>query len=370
MADTPSPLANLSSFPKTHFSPQIPCAHARQTFFFFRTTLWGVAGTEKHTNTLWPSSMWPAVLKRLNCWPPKNRLRCQALFRKFTNADLWNGHSFCKWILDANLLVLSPRRSKNTHQTFEAGIPSSAVVRYLYQPGELEGGRKRASDPIWNCTTSKKTITNPKWTDFVLFAERPQAWVCLRGSSCRACRHRAAASLMASPTAPAPTSSPPCDTLSAPSGCRPPEPAFVIVRAQPQLFLLIGAHHSFVYSQPSVCGGIYVPLQRFIALVQFVLSFLHRFWGRFHLGFFVLSVITLAAQGNHASALKLELKHPGFAFNPFGPSKPFFFSIFETPPATPGALLLSTNHMITQNTNCQYFVQPCACFPWLSPQTA
>ena len=52
MADTPSPLANLSSFPKTHFSPQIPCAHTTQTFFFFRTTLWGVAGTEKHTNTL------------------------------------------------------------------------------------------------------------------------------------------------------------------------------------------------------------------------------------------------------------------------------------------------------------------------------
>ena len=149
-------------------------------------------------------------------------------------------------------------------------------------------------------------------------------------------------------------------------------PAFFIVRAQPQLFVLIGAHHSFVYSQPSVCGGIYVPLQRFVApvLVQFVLSFLHRFWGRFYLAFFVLSVITLAGQGNHASALKLELKHPGFAFNPFGPSKPFFFSIFETPPATPGALLLSTNHMITQNTNCQYFVQPCACFPWLSPQTA
>lgn len=56
-------------------------------------------------------------------------------------------------------------------------------------------------------------------------------------------------------------------------------PAFVIVRAQPQLFLLMGAHHSFVHSQPSVCGGSYVPLQRFVApvLVQFVLSFLHRF---------------------------------------------------------------------------------------------
>ena len=30
----------------------------------------------------------------------------------------------------------------------EKWIPFSAVVRYLYQPGELEGGRKRASDPI------------------------------------------------------------------------------------------------------------------------------------------------------------------------------------------------------------------------------
>ena len=30
----------------------------------------------------------------------------------------------------------------------EKWIPFSAVVRYLYQPGELQGGRKRASDPI------------------------------------------------------------------------------------------------------------------------------------------------------------------------------------------------------------------------------
>jgi len=31
MADTPSPLANLSSCPKTHFSSQIPCAHAKRS---------------------------------------------------------------------------------------------------------------------------------------------------------------------------------------------------------------------------------------------------------------------------------------------------------------------------------------------------
>jgi len=32
-------------------------------------------------------------------------------------------------------------------------IPSSALVRYLYQPGELEGGRRTATDPVWSLTT-------------------------------------------------------------------------------------------------------------------------------------------------------------------------------------------------------------------------
>ena len=29
-------------------------------------------------------------------------------------------------------------------------LPSLVQVRYLYQPGELEGGMKRAMDPIWS----------------------------------------------------------------------------------------------------------------------------------------------------------------------------------------------------------------------------
>lgn len=32
-------------------------------------------------------------------------------------------------------------------------VPSDAQVRYLYQPGELEGGRPRATDPVWSVTT-------------------------------------------------------------------------------------------------------------------------------------------------------------------------------------------------------------------------
>jgi len=32
-------------------------------------------------------------------------------------------------------------------------LPSDALVRYLYAPGELEGGRRQATDPIWSLTT-------------------------------------------------------------------------------------------------------------------------------------------------------------------------------------------------------------------------
>ena len=32
----------------------------------------------------------------------------------------------------------------------EKKLPFSVTVRYLYQPGELEGGGKRATDPIWS----------------------------------------------------------------------------------------------------------------------------------------------------------------------------------------------------------------------------
>ena len=37
----------------------------------------------------------------------------------------------------------------------EKHIPSSVIVSYLYQPGELEGGTRRATDPIWSLKTYK-----------------------------------------------------------------------------------------------------------------------------------------------------------------------------------------------------------------------
>ena len=32
----------------------------------------------------------------------------------------------------------------------ETKLPDGVGVRYLYQPGELEGGRRRATDPVWS----------------------------------------------------------------------------------------------------------------------------------------------------------------------------------------------------------------------------
>ena len=38
----------------------------------------------------------------------------------------------------------------------EQRLPSDALVRYLYAPGELEGDkRRRATDPVWSVTVHK-----------------------------------------------------------------------------------------------------------------------------------------------------------------------------------------------------------------------
>ena len=45
----------------------------------------------------------------------------------------------------------------------EKKLPSNVNVRYLYQPGELEGGTKRATDPIWSLKvyTLEKAVDKP-----------------------------------------------------------------------------------------------------------------------------------------------------------------------------------------------------------------
>ena len=45
----------------------------------------------------------------------------------------------------------------------EQKLDPNVTVRYLYQPGELEGGRRRATDPVWslNVYRIKRTVTKP-----------------------------------------------------------------------------------------------------------------------------------------------------------------------------------------------------------------
>ena len=46
----------------------------------------------------------------------------------------------------------------------EKKLPPQAHVRYLYYPGELEGGGRRATDPIWSLKvyTIQKVVTKPE----------------------------------------------------------------------------------------------------------------------------------------------------------------------------------------------------------------
>ena len=45
----------------------------------------------------------------------------------------------------------------------EQKVPSGIGVRYLYQPGELEGGRRRATDPVWSLEVYRlgRSVTKP-----------------------------------------------------------------------------------------------------------------------------------------------------------------------------------------------------------------
>ncbi|MEW8643998.1 MAG: DDE-type integrase/transposase/recombinase [Candidatus Thiodiazotropha sp.] len=45
----------------------------------------------------------------------------------------------------------------------EQKVPSGVGVRYLYQPGELEGGRRRATDPVWSLEVYRlgRSVTKP-----------------------------------------------------------------------------------------------------------------------------------------------------------------------------------------------------------------
>ena len=48
-------------------------------------------------------------------------------------------------------------------------LPSGVGVRYLYEPGEREGGRRRATDPVWSLVVCRLRRSETKPDEPVLY---------------------------------------------------------------------------------------------------------------------------------------------------------------------------------------------------------
>ena len=61
----------------------------------------------------------------------------------------------------------------------EKKLPPLINVRYLYQPGELEGGTKRATDPIWSLKVYQVVENKTKPNEPVVYylSDGPKAWL-------------------------------------------------------------------------------------------------------------------------------------------------------------------------------------------------
>ena len=116
----------------------------------------------------------------------KDSAKVVSTFQKITNAGLWNGHSFCKWIRHTWSWAQSLTRWKNTKQTF-------AVDTWIFteRPGDCEKiqrtlpsacsdasllskcGCPRAKDlpngsfdfPLWSLTCSEKWSYSVNWQE-------------------------------------------------------------------------------------------------------------------------------------------------------------------------------------------------------------
>ena len=64
----------------------------------------------------------------------------------------------------------------------ESLLPPGVKVRYLYQPGELEGGeRRRATDPIWSLDFYEISHVMGKDPAYcLLFTRCSKTWICQR----------------------------------------------------------------------------------------------------------------------------------------------------------------------------------------------
>ena len=60
----------------------------------------------------------------------------------------------------------------------EKKLPAGLSVRYLYQPSELEGGRRRATDPIWSLKIYEieKIMMRPNAPVIYYLSDGPKRW--------------------------------------------------------------------------------------------------------------------------------------------------------------------------------------------------
>ena len=57
-------------------------------------------------------------------------------------------------------------------------IPTSVGVHYLYKSGKLEGGRRRATDPIWSLKVFgiEKAVSEPNEPVLYYSSDGPKRW--------------------------------------------------------------------------------------------------------------------------------------------------------------------------------------------------
>ena len=109
-------------------------------------------------------------------------------------------------------------------------------------------------------------------------------------------------------------------------------PALVVVRAQPELELLVGVHGAVSHAEASVGRHVSTALEGpLIALpTQLVLALVNALGGHLSLSAgLVLHVVALAAEGDGSGALLLQLEQAGLAVAPLVPSQPELLVFLE-----------------------------------------